>query len=90
MAHRFGVVGAFRLARALDVIAVACVVSLGFSFGLGWPYFAGCIIAAALLVYKHTLVSPDDLSRFGMAFFRINAYVSTSVFTGTLVALLLQ
>ena len=90
VAHRFGVVGAFRLARALDVVAVVCVLSLGFWFGLGWPYFAGCICAAALLVYKHTLVSPDDLSRFGMAFFRINAYVSTSIFTGTLIALLLQ
>ena len=90
VARRFGVVSAFRLARALDVVAVACVLSLGFWFGLGWPYFAGCIIVAALLVYKHTLVSPHDLSRFGMAFFRINAYVSTSVFTGTLIALLLQ
>ena len=69
---------------------MTCVLSLGLWFGLGWPYYAGCIIAAALLVYKHTLVSPDDLSRFGMAFFRINAYVSTSVLTGTLVALLIQ
>ena len=90
VARRFGVVRAFHLARALDVIAVACIVALGAWFGLGWPYYAGCIIAAALLVHKHTLVSPDDMSRFGMAFFRINAYVSTSILAGTLLALLIE
>ena len=35
VARRFGVAGAFRLARALDVVAVACVLSLGLWFGAG-------------------------------------------------------
>ncbi|MCH7787578.1 MAG: 4-hydroxybenzoate octaprenyltransferase, partial [Chloroflexi bacterium] len=34
--------------------------------------------------------SPSDMSRFGMAFFRINAYVSTSIFVATLIALLIE
>ena len=42
-----------------------------------------------LLVYKRRLVSPDDTSRIGMTFFRINAYLSTSVFLATLAAVLI-
>jgi 4-hydroxybenzoate polyprenyltransferase len=52
------------------------------------PFFIGCAAAVVILGYKHRLVSPDDLSRMGMAFFRINAYVSTVVFGATLLAVL--
>jgi len=31
---------------------------------------------AALLVYEHRLVSPDDLARVNTAFFNVNAVVS--------------
>jgi 4-hydroxybenzoate polyprenyltransferase len=57
--------------------------------GLAWPYFVALALVAGILLYKHSLVSPTDMSRFGVAFFRINAYVSTSVFAGTLAALLI-
>ena len=90
VARKFGVVGAFRWARVLDLLAVSCMLVLGAWMGLNWPYYAGCVIASSLLLYKHTLVSPSDMSRFGMAFFRINAYVSTSIFAGTLIALLIE
>ena len=89
VARRFGVSAAFRMARALDALAVACLVGLGLWMGLALPYFIGCGGAAAFLVYKHRLVSPGDLSRMGMAFFRINAYVSTTMFVATLVAVLI-
>ena len=87
VAERFGKVAAFWWARVLDVLAFACLVALGVWMSLSWPYYVGCILAAGLLVYKHILVSPGNLSRFGMAFFRINAYVSTSIFAGTSLAL---
>jgi 4-hydroxybenzoate polyprenyltransferase len=88
LAQRFGVRAAFRTARALDALALACLVGLGAWMGLAFPYFIGCAAAAALMVYKHSLVSPTDLSRMGMAFFRINAYVSTTMFVATLLAVL--
>lgn len=89
VARKFGVVNAFRIARTLDVLAFACLVALGIWIGLAWPYFVGLAVVAGILVYKHTMVSPDDMSRFGVSFFRINAYVSTSVFAGTFIALLI-
>ena len=40
--------------------------------------------------YKHQLVSPEDTSRLGMAFFRTNAYVSTTMLVSTLIAVLIS
>ncbi len=88
VAQRFGVRAAFWWARAMDVIALASLFALGVVMDLAMPYYMGCSIAAAFMVYKHSIVSPNDLSRMGVAFFRINAYVSTIVFLGTAVAVL--
>ncbi|MBM3944922.1 MAG: 4-hydroxybenzoate octaprenyltransferase [SAR202 cluster bacterium] len=89
VARRFGVVRAFWMARAMDVMAAGALLALGLWMGMAWPYYAGLGVAVAALAYKHTLVSPRDLSRMGFAFFRINAYVSTAVFGGTLAAVLM-
>ena len=69
--------------------AVACLVGLGLGMGLAFPYFAGCALALGVLIYKHVRISPGDTSRLGVAFFRINAYVSTIVFGATLLAVLM-
>ncbi len=88
VARRFGVVAAFWWARVLDVLAVGCLLALGLWMGLAFPYYIGLAVATALLIYKHRMVSPHDLSRLGFAFFRTNAYVSTTMFLATLVAVL--
>ena len=86
VARKFGVRSAFRIARTLDVLAIVCLAGLGVGLSLAWPYYIGCAMAAVVLMYKHSMVSPDDLSRMGVAFFRINAYVSLTVFVATMVA----
>ena len=86
VAARFGVVAAFRWASVLDGMALVCLVALGVWTGLSWPYYIGCAVVAGLLAYKYRLVSPADTSRIGVAFFRINAYVSTTIFVATYVA----
>ena len=88
VAQRFGVQAAFRWARTLDALAVVTLVALGLGMGLAYPFFVGCALAVGLLVYKHRIVSPNDLSRLGMAFFRINAYVSTVMLVSIAVAVL--
>lgn len=89
VARRFGPVGAFWWARVLDVMATACLLSLGLWMGINWPFFIGLAVAAGLLGYKYRLVSPGDVSRLGIAFFRINAYVSTTILAATLTAVLI-
>ena len=87
VAQKFGVRAAFLWARTLDVLALAALAGTGVLLGMAFPYYLGCVGAAALLAYKHTLVSADDMSRMGFAFFRINAYVSTLVLAATVAAL---
>ena len=89
VASRFGIVGAFWWARVMDGLALVALIALGIWLALSWPYYIGIALATAFLIYKHRLVSPDDLSSLGMAFFRINAYVSITMFVATLLAVLL-
>ena len=90
VATRFGIIGAFRFARMMDGLALIALLALGLWMALTWPYYIGLALAAGFLIYKHRLVSPDDLSKLGMAFFRINAYVSTTMLAATLIALLMR
>ena len=47
---------------------------------LGWLGFAGVIATGALLVYQHSIVKSNDLSRLNAAFFTTNAFVSVILF----------
>jgi 4-hydroxybenzoate polyprenyltransferase len=73
---RVGVKNALRLAAAAHAVMVACLVGLGLAMPLGWVYFMGVGLIAALLVYEHALVRPDDLSRVNVAFFHVNIVIS--------------
>jgi 4-hydroxybenzoate polyprenyltransferase len=84
---RFGIPAALRLSAISHIITILLLVELGILTGLGWPYWLGIIITAALLYWEHTLVSPRDLSRINMAFFNINSYISVTLFLSMLGAL---
>jgi 4-hydroxybenzoate polyprenyltransferase len=73
---RVGVTNALRLAAASHAVMVGCLVGLGLAMPLGWVYFLGVGLIAALLVYEHALVRPDDLSRVNVAFFHVNIIIS--------------
>ena len=45
------------------------------------------LVTTGLLVYEHRLIAPDDLSRLNIAFFNMNSYISMTLFTGVLLAL---
>ena len=46
------------------------------AFGLGKTAVAGVVFVALLLIYEHSLVKHDDLSRVNAAFFTMNGLVS--------------
>lgn len=74
---RRGVGFALRLARALHVASVAAFALLPAIDGrLRLIYAAGLAAAAALLLYEHSLVKEEDLSRVDVAFFTLNGCVS--------------
>jgi len=73
---RVGLARALWVSRLLHAGAFAALVGLYFLTGLGWPALAGVAATGALLVYQHSLVRADDLSRLNAAFFTTNAFVS--------------
>ena len=77
---RFGIARALWISRGLHAGAFAAVVALYFVTKLGIPAIIGVIVMGALLIYQHTLVRADDLSRLNAAFFTTNAFVSVILF----------
>jgi len=47
--------------------------------GLSWLYLGTVLMIGGLLVYQHALVRPDDLSRVNIAFFNVNAVISSAL-----------
>jgi 4-hydroxybenzoate polyprenyltransferase len=77
---RYGIGQSLWISRLLHVGAFAALVALYFVTHLGPLAVAGLIATGALLIYQHTLVRADDLSRLNAAFFTTNAFVSVILF----------
>jgi 4-hydroxybenzoate polyprenyltransferase len=73
---KIGVAGALRMAFASDVLTIACLFALWSAADLGIVFLCGVIFVAALLMWQHWLVRPDDLTRVNIAFFNVNAIIS--------------
>lgn len=73
---RMGVARALLVSRMLHVTAVGLLASLFFLTPLHWVYWLGVAFVGLLLLYEHSLVSADDLSRVDAAFFAVNGWIS--------------
>jgi 4-hydroxybenzoate polyprenyltransferase len=80
VAVRFGVDGAFAGSRALHVATVGFLAGAGAGLPVGWLYWTGVGVVAALLAYEHSLVRPGDLRRLDAAFFTMNGVISLTFF----------
>lgn len=84
---RIGVKPSLRLAALCHAAMYGLLVLLGFgSEHLGPIYLGGLGLIGALLVYEHSLVRADDLSRVNRAFFHVNGVISV----GLLLLVMLQ
>ncbi len=75
-----GIARALWIARIFHVVMVVCLLALVQALHLGGLALAGVGAVVALLVYEHSLVKPNDLSRVNAAFFTMNGYVSVLFF----------
>ncbi len=73
---RFGIPAALRLAQIFHVLTILFLALVGILAGLSWLYWLGLGLVAGLLIYEHSLVKPDDLSKVNLAFFTMNGYIS--------------
>ncbi|MFL6215533.1 MAG: UbiA-like polyprenyltransferase [Blastocatellia bacterium] len=78
--QRFGVGRALWIARAIHTLMFATLVVFFALAHLGWLGLLGVMLTGALLVYQHSIVKADDLSRLNAAFFTTNAFVSVILF----------
>jgi 4-hydroxybenzoate polyprenyltransferase len=77
---RFGIARSLWISRLLHAGAFTALVALYFLTNLGLLAVVGVIGTGGLLIYQHTLVRADDLSRLNAAFFTTNAFVSLLLF----------
>jgi 4-hydroxybenzoate polyprenyltransferase len=87
---RFGVAAALRWSSVTHLITVACYAWFGLAAGLGWLWWLGLAITAAVLVYEHLIVRADDLSRVNRAFFTANGFVGIQLFVFAVADLIVQ
>jgi 4-hydroxybenzoate polyprenyltransferase len=73
---RLGKGKALLVSKALHGLAIGCLITAGLMYGLGIWYWIGVGIFGSLLVFQHSLVKPNDLSRVNMAFFTTNGIAS--------------
>ena len=78
--RRFGISGALWISRLFHIAMVGCLIALVAAFDLSWLSLAGIGAVVVLLLYEHSLVKANDLSRVNAAFFAVNGYVSVLFF----------
>lgn len=83
-----GVRNSLRVALVSHLVMLTLLLALYFvTAQLGWVYLAGVLAVATLLIYEHSLVRPDDLSRVNQAFFQVNGVISVGLFVIVLLQL---
>lgn len=84
--RRFGIRMSLRISRICHFLTWLLLLLTGVYFSLPAPFYLGVAITAALFIYEHRLVRPDDLSRLDRAFFDMNGYISITVFIFTAIS----
>jgi 4-hydroxybenzoate polyprenyltransferase len=69
---------ALRISRNLHIAAALFLLTGGLQGDFGAIYFTGWGIFTALLIYQHTLVKANDISRVNLAFFTTNGIASVT------------
>lgn len=65
-----------RISEFLHLLSAAAVLFAGYYGHFGWLFWIGAIVFVGMLVYQHSIVKPDDLSRVNLAFMTANGIAS--------------
>ena len=85
---RFGVAAALRASWVVHAVTVAAFAWFGVAADLHAFWAAGLALTAAVLIYEHVIVRPDDLSRVNRAFFTANGVIGIGLFAFALADLI--
>jgi len=76
----FGRKNALIISNVLHIFSALFVIAplfLPFA-AFNWPYYTGLVIFISMLIYQHSLVKPNDLSRVNFAFMTTNGIASVA------------
>ena len=75
-----GATRSLTVARVLHAATVIALAAVGAAVDARWMYWLGVAVVAALLLYEHSLVDANDLSKLDAAFFTMNGIISITFF----------
>ncbi len=84
---RFGIGPALLISSFCHVNAAIFFLLSGLAAWLQWPFFLVWALVSSILIFEHTLIDENDLSRINLAFFTLNGLISIVLFCGALLAL---
>jgi len=67
---------ALHVSELLHFLSACCVIAAGITGKFGAAYWVGIAVFAGMLVYQHSVVKPNDLSRVNLAFMTANGIAS--------------
>ncbi|HVX49432.1 MAG TPA: UbiA-like polyprenyltransferase [Chitinophagaceae bacterium] len=67
---------ALRISELLHVISAACVIAAGIYGHFHIIYWLGVAVFTGMLIYQHSIVKPNDLSKVNIAFMTANGIAS--------------
>lgn len=79
---RIGVRSALYVARVSHILALSFFIAAGRLSGTGTIFLLTTAVVGVLFMLEHILVRPDNLDHVPVAFFNINASISTILFVG--------
>src|SRR5512139_631241 len=87
--QRFGIRTSLLISRTAHLVTMLCLFWIYVLLPVGLVYLLGVLVAMGLIIYEHSLVREDDLSKLNIAFFNMNGYISVTIFIFTLLDVLL-
>jgi len=82
---KMGITNSLRLSSMLHILMVIVLFFFMYFAKLGFVYLGGVIFVSILLIYEHSLIKPNDLSKINLAFFTVNGLISMLLMVVTLV-----
>ncbi len=78
---RYSIPAALTIAKVSHLVMLGCLAALPWLYpSFGVIYWIGYGVVAVLVIYQHSLVRADDLSRVNQAFFHVNAVLGIGLF----------
>jgi 4-hydroxybenzoate polyprenyltransferase len=69
---------ALRFSEVLHIVSALLVIGIGIYAHFYWLFWTGTAIFCGMLIYQHSIVKPNDLSRVNIAFMTANGIASVA------------